>query len=72
MTLSPHDFEPEPEDFNPDPDELCPNCVGDMIDPESFYGWCHRCTAKQARTLKTARQQRWAPEGWRKKAQATG
>lgn len=67
MTLSPHDFEPEPEDYNPDPDTLCPNCVTDVIAPESFYGWCARCADKRKTALKSQRQQRWAPDGWRKR-----
>lgn len=59
MSPDAHDFEPDHEDFNPDPDELCPNCVRDVIDPTSFYGWCRRCSTRRPVTLKTGRQQRW-------------
>jgi hypothetical protein len=63
VSLGPHDFEPEAEDYNPDPDILCPNCVRDLIDPDSFFGWCQRCTARRPVALKTARQQRWRAGG---------
>lgn len=69
---APHDYEPEDEDFNPDPDTLCPSCTADVIDPTSFYGFCTRCTARRGTALKSQRQQRWAPDGWRKRVQAAG
>lgn len=72
MTKALDDFWPDDEDYNPDPDTLCPQCVADVIDPASWYGFCRRCSENHAKNLKSSRQQRWAPQGWRRVQKATG
>lgn len=50
-----------------EPETLCPRCVRDLVDPESSYGFCGACTESRTKDLKAARQERWAPEGWRQR-----